>query len=68
MGLKAFHLFFIAISLLFLAPFGFWEINRYGTTNNIGDLALGIFSLAATVLMLVYGKWFLSKLKGIGYL
>ena len=69
MSLKAFHLVFITVSTLLSAFFGVWAIRQYWTGEGSGtDLALGVASLVVMVGLVVYGKYFLRKLKDISYL
>ena len=68
MSLKAFHLVFIIISILFTLMFGVWGVVHHGSSGKTGELVLGILSLAGTVGMSVYLRYFLKKLKHISYL
>ena len=68
MSLKAFHIFFITVSVLFSLWFGVWAIRDFLATDNAGTLVLGVISLLASGVLLVYGRWFLQKLKGESYL
>ena len=64
MSLKAFHLVFILLSILFTFAFGIWGVVNGGTS----ELVMGILSLIGTVGMSVYLFFFLKKLKHISYL
>ena len=64
MSLKAFHVAFITIATLFSAGFGVWSFGQGGAAY----LTLGVFSLAASVALVVYGGWFLRKMRHVGYL
>lgn len=68
MSLKAFHLVFVASSAILGLGFGAWAIADYRKSGNTGSLCWGVGSLAATGALMVYGRWFLRKLKGVGYL
>lgn len=68
MSLKAFHLVFVTLSAVLGLGFGAWAIVDYRRNDNIGSLCWGIGSLVGTVALIVYGRWFLRKLKGVGYL
>lgn len=57
MSLKAFHVFFISISIALSIGFGFWALERY--------VVLSALSLAAGVSLVVYLFWFLKKLKNL---
>ncbi len=68
MSLKAFHIVFIVVSCMLCAGFGAWTIVEYRRTGDSMMLGWTGFSLAALVALLVYGRWFLRKLRGEGYL
>ena len=64
MSLKAFHLVFILLSILFTLVFGIWGVVNGGTS----ELVMGVLSLIGTVGMSVYLFFFLKKLKHVSYL
>ena len=64
MSLKAFHLVFILLSILFSFVFGIWGVINGGTV----ELVMGIISFAGMVGMSVYLVFFLKKFKHISYL
>ncbi len=69
MSLKALHIVFIIASLLLCLGFGGWAFDNYfegGHTR--ADLIYGVASLFAAAGLLIYGKYFLRKLKHISYL
>lgn len=68
MSLKAFHIFFITISTILSVCFGLWAIRNYNHHQETLSLVIGYASLAGAVALLVYGVWFLKKLKGVSYL
>jgi len=63
MSLKAFHIFFICVSILLSAWFGIWCIRSFQSMGKTSDLLLGIGSLLSTVVLIFYFRWFLRKLK-----
>lgn len=67
MSLKAFHVVFIAVSLLLTIGFGVWAVKAYLSTGDATTLAMGVGSFASTILLSVYGVWFLRKLRGISF-
>jgi len=68
MSLKAVHLIFVtALSSLGLGC-GIWKLRDYSASHGSGDLAFGIGALVLAAATLVYGKYFLKKLKKYGYL
>ena len=68
MSLKAIHIVFITASTVLAFGFGCWELKGYSAGGERGDLILGVASLVTGVALIVYGKYFLKKLKNIGYL
>ena len=64
MSLKAFHLVFILLSILFSFVFGIWGVMSGGTA----ELVLGVISLVGMVGMSVYLFLFLKKFKHVSYL
>lgn len=68
MSLKAFHIFFITLSIMLAIGFGVWEILAFLETSDTVQLAMGIGSFAVAGGLAVYGIRFLRKLKHIGYL
>jgi len=68
MSLKAFHVFFISISILFTLGFGIWAVNAFEHTGDVSDLLMGIGSFLGTVALIIYFRWFLKKLKNESYL
>jgi hypothetical protein len=61
MSLKAFHLIFV--TLLTTLSFGFaaWAFAA-------GKIVFGVLGVAAGILVIIYGIYFLKKLKKISYL
>ena len=68
MSLKAFHVVFIAVSTVLCLGFGAWAIREYMARGGTGLLLGGIGALIAAVGLVLYGRWFLNKLKGESYL
>ncbi len=68
MSLKAFHIVFIAISTMLCLGFGYYLVRSYRTSNDTGALVVAIISFASAFTLLIYGRWFLRKLKGYSYL
>ena len=68
MSLKAFHIFFIATSVLLAIGLGIWEIVAYAASGDAVQLLIGIASFLAAGGLVVYGVRFLKKLKHVGYL
>ena len=68
MGLKAFHLVFLVASIVLSFGFAAWAINDYTVTRDKLNLIMGIGSAVVGLILLVYGKYFLKKLRHISYL
>jgi len=68
MSLKAFHIFFVVVSALMCVGVGVWSFRNSLQTGRLGPLAFGAGSLAASVVLIWYGVWFLRKLKGVSFL
>ncbi len=68
MSLKAFHLIFVTLLSSLWFGCGIWQLRDYSATHASGALALGMGALALGVATLVYGKYFLKKLKKFSYL
>jgi hypothetical protein len=67
MSLKAFHVFFIAVSTLLAAGFTFCAAQRYLAGESGLYLLMAVVGGLCTVGLPVYGVWFLKKMKGVGF-
>lgn len=68
MSLKAFHIVFIIASVSLTFGFGVWSLNNYQETHARADMYWGAGSVVAGLALLVYGSYFLKKLKNVSYL
>ncbi|HEV2393842.1 MAG TPA: hypothetical protein VG146_15930 [Verrucomicrobiae bacterium] len=69
MSLKAFHLIFITAACALAFGCGVWGLKDYWSANGQAlDLVFGLGSFAAGVALILYERYFLKKLKDIGYL
>lgn len=68
MSLKAFHVVFVALSVLCALGFGAWSVAEYLRSGHGSVLALGILGFVAAAALVFYGFWFLRKLKNVSYL
>ena len=59
MSLKWFHIAFISLSVLLSVWFGIWGLFHQQS-------ALGIVSLAASAGLVVYGNYFMGKIRKLG--
>jgi hypothetical protein len=68
MSLKAFHIVFIALSILLSFFSGIWLLHEYASDRHAAFLVAAIVFLAAGAALVWYGKSVLRKLKHISYL
>jgi len=68
MSLKAFHIVFMAASILIALVFGAWSISQFRAGGHPLMLIVAAGSLAAASGMFVYARWFLRKLRKVSYL
>ena len=68
MSLKAFHIFFIVVSIVMSTGVGIWATQDFAESGSWGYLTLGVGSFVTSVALAVYGVWFLRKLKHVSYL
>jgi hypothetical protein len=68
MSLKALHIVFIVASIVLAIGFGAWSLNEYFHEGARSNLWFGIGSLAVGVLLIIYSRAVLRKLKDISYL
>ena len=65
MGLKNIHLLFISMAVALCLAFACWSVWMYGDQGPGGYLAVAVVALSAAVGLVVYGSWFLKKMKGL---
>ena len=68
MSLKAFHVFFIVVSMALCVVLGVWTTQDFARSGSWVHLSLGVGSFIGSILLAFYGIWFLRKLKGVSYL
>jgi hypothetical protein len=69
MSLKALHIVFITAACLLAFGFSVWCFTVWYSANGATrDLVFGAGSLVVGVALIVYGRYFLKKLKDVGYL
>lgn len=68
MSLKAFHIVFIVASILLAFGFAAWSFISYRHDGPLLHLWFGIGSLVSGILLVIYSKFVLRKLKDISYL
>lgn len=68
MSLKAFHILFIAVSTLLTLGFGIWCLQANASQSHVPALAGAIVSFALAAVLIVYGIWFLRKLKHVSFM
>jgi hypothetical protein len=65
MSLRAFHLFFIALSVVLAAFTAAWAVNQYRVEPNAAYIMSGLVSLAAGAGLAVYGTRFQRKTRNL---
>lgn len=55
MGLKAFHMIFIIVSIAIAGYFSYWSFNYYSQNSNSSYLGISIVSLIITIALILYG-------------
>ena len=68
MSLKAVHFVFVTALSSLCFGCGILNLRAYSATHASGELAFGIGALVLGVATLVYGRYFLKKLKKFSYL
>jgi len=68
MSLKAFHVVFVACSVLLMLLLAGWSFGNFRDAGRVADLAYAAGAVFAAIGLLVYGWYFLKKLKNISYL
>lgn len=68
MSLKGFHVFFIAVCLIFTVGMGFWGVRDFRESGQQWSLYLGVGSFASCLVLGAYGVWFLKKLRHLSYI
>ena len=68
MSLKAFHIFFIVVSVVLAFGFGAWGVYVHLAGDDFAYLAMGLVSFVLGLVLIFYGINFLHKLKHIKYL
>ncbi len=62
MSLKAFHIFFVTISVLFSLGFSVWAFMQYAQVDQAMTLIIGVGAAVFAVALAVYGNWVWQKL------
>ncbi len=65
MSLRAFHLFFIAVSVVLAAFVAAWAVNQYQAEPSAGYVMSGVVSLIAGAGLAVYGTRFQRKTRNL---
>ena len=68
MSLKAFHIVFVAASILLAFFVGGWCVNEYRRDGQTNDLVYAGLSFLAGVGLIFYGKYVVKKLRNQSYL
>lgn len=65
MSLRAFHLFFIALSVVLAAFVATWASGQYRTEQQIGYVVAALGSALAGLLLVVYGTRFQRRTRNL---
>ena len=65
MSLRAFHLLFIALSVVLAAFFAAWAAAQYRVGHEVGYAVAGVGGLAAGTALAVYGAAFQRKTRNL---
>ncbi|HYG25148.1 MAG TPA: hypothetical protein VEH04_20460 [Verrucomicrobiae bacterium] len=68
MSLKAFHLIFVTALSSLAFGCAAWKFKTYAAERASGDLLWAIAGVLGGIAVLVYGKYFLKKLKNVSFL
>jgi hypothetical protein len=69
MSLKAFHIFFICLASIMSLGVGLWSLNGSGAADAPAWMRwFGIGMLAIAASLMIYGRSFVKKMKGVSYL
>jgi len=68
MSLKAFHIFFIALSILLLFGFAAWLVQSFFDSKDSLMLVAALLSFVAGISLIFHAIRFLRKLKHVRYL
>ncbi|QSR89543.1 hypothetical protein [Methylacidiphilum caldifontis] len=63
MSLRQFHLVFITLAILLFLTFGAWAIYSYFSSQELLYIGLGVGSFLLGILAVIYGVWFVLKMK-----
>lgn len=67
MSLKAFHVFFLVVSIIFSGGFTYYAVQQ-STTGNNEFMVFGVISALICTALLGYTGWFLIKMRNVGFL
>ncbi|MGN6554060.1 MAG: hypothetical protein ACTHLW_10105 [Verrucomicrobiota bacterium] len=68
MSLKAFHLVFVTALSSLAFGCSAWKFKSYADDHAASDLGFAIAALLGGIAVIVYGKYFLKKLKKVSFL
>lgn len=68
MSLKAVHLIFVTVLTSLCFGTGAWKFRQYREVHASSDLVWGLVAVVLGVAVIIYGRYFLKKLKHLSYL
>jgi hypothetical protein len=63
MSLRAFHLFFITLSVVLTAFFAAWAAGQYQRTHEVSYVVTAVASLTSGIGLVIYGAAFQRKMR-----
>ncbi len=68
MSLKAFHIFFIGLSVVTAFFFGTWLFLTDATLDSGSRIAFGAVSYVSGIVLMLYGRRFLRKFRHLSFM
>jgi hypothetical protein len=68
MSIKAFHFVFVAVSILLCVFVAVWGVSSWRSSGEPGQLVFGGGAIVSGMVLLIYGRYVMRKLRGMSYL
>ncbi len=65
MSLRGFHLLFVGVCLVLCGGLGLWGLRGYTESGSAMPLLVGAGGVLAGLILAVYGRWFVRKMRGV---
>jgi hypothetical protein len=66
-SLKAFHMVFVACSVVLAILLGLWGVLAFSESRDTGSLVVAVVGWLAAAILLVYGRLFIRKMRRIAF-